>query len=518
MVKLPFRLILFCLAVLLKFGLIWETEITDARDDSHEYVLQILHPVNGGLSYPPGTGIAARMFYDLGIPYRLGLEAAFLLAATLVLRSLFTWPWKSPLALGLFLLIIFDPALAGLFSHLYSDEVCLVETLLGLACLVLAFRREGRLDRVSVIAAVFFFGLSTLTRSVAIPLLAAVLLFTLLALLLTLTKYRSKKLKRNLDSLAFTVPVLIFGLCLIYGLACRYNFLRHGYSGLSYIDSREYKDFYLCLQSVGEPTGDRYFPIDENRRKLIARAGPDSQWFIRQLEQNTVYKQAGLEHYGKNDIPSGWFHWAAFTATVHNGDYMAAFALFRSIEKEIADAAKNGIIKIRPVASLPDARIPIVLAAYPDGLRAAIAQIIHEPAPGAFAAAQPTYDDPDFTRALTRRTVHESPLRESIWANLAAVYSWIYTPATFGLYIVIKLIFSALLLYRWKRIEEFPPLFLAQQMAALLFLILLFWYALFDASGMPVIARYMILNHILLPLLIAYYLTATLRLHRHNIL
>ena len=38
------------------------------------------------------------------------------------------------------------------------------------------------------------------------------------------------------------------------------------------------------------------------------------------------------------------------------------------------------------------------------------------------------------------------------------------------------------------------------------------WYALFDASGMPATSRYLIFNHVMLPLLIGYYLSATVRL------
>jgi hypothetical protein len=506
----------FIFTVLLKFWLVWEMEIADAVDDPHEYVLQILYPVNGGLAYPPGTGLVGRLFHDLGIPFRLGIEAAFLAASTLVVRSLFRWPWEGWLGLGLFFLTILNPATAELFSHLFSDQVWLIETMLAVSCFVLVFREEGRLGWSFLLLTVFFFGLSEITRSVSIPLLAGTNLFALLALALLLAKHRSKMLKRNLDLLALTIPTLIFGQLLIYGGVCRFNYVHHGYTGLSYIDSTEYKDFYLTLQAVGDPTGGRYFPIDEDRRKLIARAGPDSAWFVGQLEANGFYKQAGLDHYGRYDIPSGWFHWATFSATMNGGDYMTAFAIFHSIEGEIADAGHRGVIKVRSIAPLPDCRINIVMGAFPDGLRHAIRQSLHEPVPTAFTiqGAHSRYDNPEFTRALTRRTVMESPLRESVWRILARVYALIYTRATFYLYAAVLVVFMGAVAVRWKQIEEFSLTFIAQQFFNVLFIVFLLWYAFFDASGMPVTARYMVLNHLLMPLLIAYFASATVRVLR----
>ena len=504
------------IAVLLKYWLVWQTEIVDAVDDPHEYVLQILYPANGGLSYPPGTGLVGQLFREVGIPFRLSIETAFVVATILVVRALFCWPWQSYLALGLFLLTLFDTAPVELFSHLYSDQVWLIETMLGLALFVLAFREEGKITWSFLLFAVGFFGLSEITRSVTIPLIAGTNLFALLALTLTLAKYRSKKLKRNMDRLAQTIPTLLAGALIVYGGMSRYDYIHHGYTGMSYIDSSEYKNFYLSLQSVGDPSGVKYFPIDEDRRKLIAQAGPNSAWFIGQLEANGFYKQAGQNHYGRYDIPAGWFHWATFAATMKDGDYMKAFAIFRSIEDEIDTANQQGKLKVRSIAPLPDARLGIVMSALPTGLRLTIRRTVHEPAPSAFAGpgGPSRYVNPEFTKALTRRTVTESPLRDNVWQNLARVYAWIYTRATFFLYVAALAGFLVALARQWKRIEEFSPKFIAQQLFNILFIVFFLWYALFDACGMPVTSRYMILNHVLLPLLIGYFARATERLVR----
>ena len=515
MVNSRLRLVLFAFAIALKFTLIWQSEIADAHDDPHEYILQILFPANGGLAYPPGMGLVGQLFLALHLPFRLGLEFFFLLAVTLVIRALFRWPWQNWLAFGLFIFTLFDPEPVELFSHFYSDPVWLVETLLGTACFVLACRYGRKPALVFVILSLFFFGLSILTRSIAPPLLLGVILFAVLALVLILIKFPSPTLKPSLDRLAVVAPTLILGLCLIYGLTCRYNYLNHGYVGLSYVDCAEYKEFYLSLQSVGEPDGPPYFPIDEHRRQLIAQAGPDARWFVEELDKNDVYKAAGREHYGLSDIPAGWFHWAAYTTTLNHGDYLTAFALFRSIEDEITAAGEKGTIKVRSVGSMPDSRLAIVARVFPHSLRSAIGFIRHEPSPRAFGPdSGKSYTDPDFTTALNRRSVTPSPLRDHSWQVLTRIYAWVYNAALFYLFFVVLLLFLFAVIRHWKQIDEFSIGFLAQQLFVLLFVIFLFWYALFDASGMPIQPRYLIYNHLLLVPLLAYYLTATIRLHR----
>ena len=511
------RLVLFAFAIALKFWLIWDSEIVDARDDPHEYVLQILYPANGGLAYPPGLGLVGQFFQGLHLPFRLALEIFFVLAITLVIRALFCWPWQNWLALGLFTLGIFDPAPIELFSHLFSDPTWMVEILLGTACFVLACRQERRFRFAFLMLSLAFFGLSLLTRSTAAPLILATILFSVLALVLILSKFPSPAVKSALDRLAVVAPTIILGLCLIFGVACRYNFLHHGYVGLSYVDCSEYKQFYLTLQSVGDPDGPTYFPIDEHRRQLIAQAGPTSRWFVEQLEKNDVYKQAGRKHYGISDIPSGWFHWATYTATLNHGDYLSAFSLFHKIEDEIAAAHDQGTLKVRTIASMPDSRLSLVAAAFPHSLRKTIGMIRYEPPLSVFApSAQIAYTDPDFTTALTRRAVTPSPLREHVRQCLAGLYRWIYNPALFYLFLATLLLFLGAVLRHWKQIESFSLDFLGQQLFALLFFVFLLWYALFDASGMPSLPRYLVYNHLLLVPLLAYYLTASVRLLHHQ--
>ena len=512
--KHAFCLVATILAVIFKFWLIAQMEITDALDDPHEYVLQILYPVNGGLAYPPGTGLVGRFFYEFGIPFRLGIEIAYIFSAALVLRALFTWPTRSYLSLGLFLLMIFNPAAPELFSHLMSDQVWLVESMLGLSCLVLAMEGGPRPKWGYISLAIFFFGLTAVTRSTFLPLMASVLAFAIVSFVLLASKFTHAPNKNHAAILGLSTSSLLFGVVLIYYGTCFYDSTHHGYFGVSAIDCSEYKKFYTCLQSVGDDDDDTHFPIDEARRKLIRQAGPTSQWFVEQVEKNTLYKQVGIDRYGKSDIPGGWFHFATFNAVLPaaNGDLRKSFEMLETIEHEIAQAHQQGSLKVRPVLPLPDSRLHLVLAAFPEGLKNTVGMIVHQPPPDAFSPGNFIYKSSEFSEALSRRTVMEGPAQEKIWGLLCLIYAGVYLPALFYFFLLVLMFFVIVLAFRWNRFEEAPLSFIAQQAFVLFFLVHIFWYALFDASGLSIYARYVIFQNIMLPVLIIYYLRMIPRL------
>jgi hypothetical protein len=511
---------ILCLAMALlgmglKFWLIAEMEIPDASDDPHEYVLQILHPANGGLSYPPGTGLVGRLFYDLKIPFRLGTEALFILATALVLRALLAWPSRSYLALGLFLFTILNPNPADEFSHLMSDQIWSVETMAGLSCVVLALEK-GRSPRWAYLApAVLLLGLTALTRSTFIPLFASLLLFVLLTFLFIAAKSGAVLGRNYLTTALVSAWALLFGVGLIYYGDCFYNSKRFGYFGVSAVDCREYLKFYSCLQSVGEADGAPYFPIDENRRKLIREAGPTSRWLIGQVENNHGYKQVGMDHYGIYDIPAGWFQFAAFNAVLPavDGDLRKAYARFQAVEDEITTAHREGRLKVRGVFLLPDSRLSLVWAAFPEGLEHTTAAVLYQPGPEAFTwtARKAKYESSEFSQAATRRTVYPGPLRENAWGILCAIYSRLYGLPAFCLYLASLAAFLVVEVWRWNPREKVPLAFLAQQLFTIFFAVHFLWYALFDASGVCVSPRYMLYQNVMLPLLIAYYLAAVAR-------
>ncbi len=507
-------LTLSLLGVVAKFWLVWQSEITDAADDSHEYVLQILHPIVGGIGYPPGTGWVGRLFYECGIPFRLGIEALFMFATALVLRVLLTWPHRSYLALGLFLFTIFDPNPTELFTHLMSDQVWTVETMLGLSCLVLALENEERPTLLYLLPAAFFLSLTTLTRSTFVPLTLCLLLFFTAALLaMSLQRRSSLGLKRR-AVLFLSECVLLILIGAVYVGISHMNARVYGFTGVSALDCQEYKKFYLCLQSVGEPGDDPYFPVDEARRKLIAQAGPVSQQLMGQIEKDVRYKQVGIDHYGKADIPAGWFHFAAFNVVLAQtqGDFRQAYAIFASVEKEIDDAHREGRLEVRSILPLPDSRVSLVLKELPSGMNNAVRAMLYEPPVEALAWQGPAaYQSPEFTQAATRRVIEASPVRYGLWGVLGPVYACIYTWPL----VLIGLGAIAAFVVVWIRLKEKPEFtlgFLAQQSFVIVFVGHFFWYAFFDASGLYVFTRYMLFQHVMLPVLIAYYGVAIWRL------
>jgi hypothetical protein len=347
-----------------------------------------------------------------------------------------------------------------------------------------------------------------------------ILFFSGLAMLLLFFKQPVSQRKAGLGAWTMATISILLVIGLIYEGTCAYNFRSHGYNGISAIDSSEFKKFYFCLQSVGEPTGKPYFPIDQDRRELIARAGPNAKWFMAEMNQSSYLKQVGLEHFGSADIASGWLEFAIFNVAYRasDGNLQKCYSLFDTIEKEIADADRRGILKVRPIVPLPDSRVSLVAEAYPGALLTTINEVAWEPPASALAWNTALgYDNPDFTTALHRRVIQESPVRDRIWTLLCGVYDWLYTPLVVYFYLIVWLVYLTLILI-WPQMETLSPGWIAQQLFGFFFLIWIAWYAIFDASGWPALSRYMIFNHVLLPILLIYYLISTVRLLRKGTL
>jgi hypothetical protein len=508
-----------CLAALLcgvgfKFWLIHESEIIDFGYDPREYVLQILHPENGGLGYGPGTGRFARIFYDLGIRYRVGIEWTLLAAYALVLKSLLEWPGKTYLTTGLFLFALFDPALMELCWYICSDPIWLAETLIGFSFMVFAVQRSGELRWTCLVPAIIALGYSILTRTVFVPLMGTLLLLTGLALAILFVAQKSPDGPRRLAIFSLAMWTMFLGLGSFYVGTCVYDFKKYGFYGISAVDCREFKDLYLCLQSVGAPNGVPYCPVDQARRKIIAQAGPHSRWLMQWLDHDAEDRGAGLSQYSIDDIPSGQLAWAVFHATmpVYRSDLREIYAYFQSMEDEIAEANRRGVIQVRFILPLPDARLGVVSRVYPHALAQTFTSMFYEPKPSVFLV-EPKHHvflNKDFDRALHRRTIQASPFRDQFWAILTVVYAWLY-PVWFFLF-VLSLLAALALAWRKKHLfRELPLSALMRQVYLIMCVVIFGWYSVFIASGIAPASRYLIFNHVMLPILTCSTLTMLIR-------
>jgi hypothetical protein len=488
-------------AVVFKFWLIAEMEITDDTDDPVHYMEQIL--LHKGACYGPGTGDVGKFFYELGIPFRPGIEVGFLLATLLVIKALFEWPTQSGLALALYLFVIFNPAVEELLSHLMSDQVWLVEILAGFSLFVFFTGTSSKMRWISIALASLCLGFSTITRSTFVPLLAIFLVWALIGGALAAAK--SRRLEINFPVVG-GFALCLYAVALFYYSTCFMNSRYNGFFGLTAFDSREYQRFYMCLQSVGEPTGDRYYPVDDRRLKLIAQAGPRSSWFVEQLGKDYSFRRTSLETYGKPGIALCWFHWAVFETIDTDGDLPRTFALFKDVENEIAQAAEEKRLNVRPILPLPDCRLSVVRSALPAAFAHVASLITVQPSRYAWAwnSREPRFDDPDFSRSLHRTHVTPSPFREQIGLDLCAIYSRIYAPLLPCLAVAL-LAFFAGLIRRWSEMPAFSSCFLSQQIFLVAFVVFYLWYVLFDASGLLAVPRYLVFNNVMLPLLLVYY-------------
>jgi hypothetical protein len=492
---------LLVVAISFKFWLIAEMEITDDPDDPPNYIAQILG--HGPSFFGPGTGCLGKLFRALGLPFRDGIEILYLLSCLLVVRSLFDWPMKSSLALGVFLFMYFNPVPEELFSHMESDQVWLVEVLMGLSLVVFFVNNQTGFRWTYLSLAAICFSFATITRTAIIPLMACFLVWSLIAGSLW-------ALKNKRGGLSFRVPAGLAALVGVIGIfnysICYYNSIYYGYFGISIVDCREYNHFYMTLQSVGDATGDKYYPVDSDRLDLVAQAGPVSNRFVEQMRTDQNFRRVSRDAYGKFDLALPWFSFVVFYNTVPNGDLRQGFAMFKAIENEISQAARENRLKVRTILPLPDCRIAKVLSAVPDAFQRVGAIITFVPNRYAWAVwrGEPQFDNVYFTKALTRRTVVRSPVREYMGRALCTFYRIIYGRTLPGLELAAG-IYMACLVYHWRKIANFSPRFLAQQLFAVFFVGFFFWYVLFVASGLPASPRYMIFQNVMLPLLLVYY-------------
>jgi hypothetical protein len=500
------------LALIFKFWLIAEMEITDDPDDPADYVQQIL--VASPSYYGPGVALVGQFFKSIDVPFREGIEVLYLLSCLLVVKVLFDWPTRSFLALALFLFVSFNPAPEELFSHILSDQVWLVEAMLGISLFVTFVQTSTRWRCLYLVLAALCLGLSTLTRTTLVPLIVSFVLWALLDATLGWLNRR-----RNIFDFHPTAGLFV---CLaVVGIidfgTCTYDSNRYGYFGLSMVDSREYRIFYTALQSVGEPDGDKYYPVDDHRLSLIAQAGPVAKKFVDQMRADTRFREVSRETFGQYDFSLGWFHFIVFGNTMPDGNLSQGLMMFKDVEREIAQASAEHRLKVRPVLPLPDCRIPIVLSAFPDALRESTALISKEPSQYAWneGGAEPKFENSNFTNALSRRAVTPSPLRENLGKALCVFYSVLYYPMLPVLALSVGA-YWACLVYVWKKNSALFGHFSIQNLFAIFFVVLLIWYAFFHASGFPAFARYMIYQNVLLPLLVAYYFREAWLMYRES--
>jgi hypothetical protein len=176
------------------------------------------------------------------------------------------------------------------------------------------------------------------------------------------------------------------------------------------------------------------------------------------------------------------------------------------VENEIAQAADEKRLNVRPILPLPDCRISVVLSALPAAFAHVASLISVQPPRYAWAwnSREPRFDDLDFSRSLHRTHVTPSPFREQMGLDLCEIYSGIYV-LLLPCFPVVLLAFLTGLVRRWRKIPAFSPHFLAQQMFLLAFAVFYLWYVLFDASGLLAVPRYLVFHNVMLPLLLVYY-------------
>jgi hypothetical protein len=501
-----YALLALCLT---KFWLIWPYEITDEYSDPLVYIAQVANPLVGAC-YGPGTGLFGNLFYQLHVPYRLGLELCLQLALFLQVGVLLGWPHRSWLGLAAFALALFNPNLAELSSHLLSDPVWALLVMTGLSLWVEDCRESQGL-RLLVPAFSCLF-LATLTRSSAPPLEGAFLAFLALTLGLSWLTGQTRSHRPLVRNLVISTLLLMLWTGLPYWIWCRIS----PYQGISTMDCRPYLAFYLTLQSVGSDGGTPYCPIDEKRRALIAQAGPVSAKLIHDIDSNpaveTNFKQTGVKYYGVHDIPCGWFPFTVLA--VVSPRVPEEFKTYAAIEAEIHQAQKEGRIPQRFVLPLPDSRLGLVCSLLPRELGKSVAPLLYQPPHYAYVGMTPAFSQADFTKFLTRRNVQPDTLHAVFTDGLCSFYYFLYQPPLLVFFFGSVIACPILLILRRKEFQELPPELIPQQIFLCVLAIFFVWYVIFAASGLFIFNRYLVYHNLMLPLLTLYYARLSWHLYK----
>jgi hypothetical protein len=485
------------LLLLVKWWVIWPYEIVDATDDPIVYIAQVANP-GIGACYGPGTGFFGHLFYTVSIPYRLGLEAVFQLALYLQVAALLGWPHQKGLACLGYGVALFNPNWAEISSHLLSDPVWTVFTMTGVS--LWGLYCQGMVSKVVAIPMAVLFLLAGLTRPLTVPLFLCFMAFPGVCYLLI---WLSKSVDKRKLSVSITIPALLLMVTTLLPYKLWLAMDPYGYGGTSSLDSRAFVNLYMTFQSVGEPDGIPYFPVGEERRALIATAGPLCKKLMAEIDDPqgpcAIFKGCGDFYYGVHDIPEGWVQCAVEgESPLYLGP---RFKYYSDLEQEIHQAHAEGRLPVRSILPLPDCRLEKVFSVLPKAMVEAYFPLVYQPAhfSGTFPTAR--FDMPIFTKYLNRRNVHPDELHNWVTWSICLIYRAYFPllPPILGLFVLYSMMYGKI-----RGCSVDLP-FLAQQIFLVTFTGLLACYILFSASGLPLVSRYLTYHSLLLPLLTLYY-------------
>lgn len=290
----------------------------------------------------------------LGVPVTLTISLLYLLSCCVLVCVLGKLGLNKFLALILFAVLLFQPALFP--TRIVRDNIYYSLTLLVVAgILSLKFYQKNAASLVKTVLFGLTFGAFWLTREEGVWVVPGIALFI---------GYKLISIKRSgVDGQVFIMCLVIYliSASLPFLIISSINYFKYETFEVVDVKGEPFKTALKRLNSVSIGPEIPYLPVPQNKRELIYKISPA----FRQLESyfegtGKGWTQPGCSIYPHTcgDYAGGWFMWALRDAVANKGYYASSLKagnFYNKISSEIELACQSGAVKCisNPIPFMP---------------------------------------------------------------------------------------------------------------------------------------------------------------------
>ena len=371
--RVPFRLltpVALVVVLLIRLYLVADEELVAYASDPVQYALPVLHPERAPV-HPPGTAyVLGTLCYQLGVPYRLGIELLYFAATIIFARGILRVTGSRLFAFISVLLIAFHPWSFVYFRH-YFSEGFVACCLLAAAGWMLSLLGSSSINWKT--PALWLIGLALACWD-----LARVETPLVLATWLVFAAVCGWRFRREFSFTGFLKPGLLCLIPLVLLVTVHvgykgYNLARHGVWMRCHIDNPGLKQALTALYRLKPTDSIRGIPVTRQSLRVAMSVSPT----LRQFESDLMDPEGPVARYGeeyfgrKGEVGTSliWHLLSCVPGTAAEKD-----RLFRQIAREIKDAISQKKVKgrfaIYPLDPMIEHWIPFIPASSALGLRA----------------------------------------------------------------------------------------------------------------------------------------------------
>jgi hypothetical protein len=299
------------------------------------------------LSKGPGFSFVLAANHLSGLSITLTLALLYLLGCAAVTRELVRSGMNSLLAMVVFALMLFHPAVVP--GRVIRDDIYAAVTLIAIAGALRVWRSDSGRARSLLVTALWGSGLGLfwVTREEgvwAVPGLALLIGFALLAA----RRDREVLRRRLLHTTAYLCAALG-----VVALVSSINFAVYGKFLVTDFKDPAFSSAVKVLNSVQVGRETPFVPVPERKRKVAYQVSPAFR------ELRSVLEDPANHWKANGDFPGSWWVWALRDAVAERGYYTspdAAAAYYDRVDREVSAACDEGRITCRsnPLPFMPN--------------------------------------------------------------------------------------------------------------------------------------------------------------------